>query len=316
MGRSLGKSLSGRLERLIAAYGCESAGLTGLAEAMDLPYGTVANWHKRGSVPERWLHRAAAATGQPADWLFYGGANTAQKGHTGLQVKKSATSAHSSVLVTGDAPEVAYAREATPPGSSLVSSSTRRTGGKGANVGSAVAVPASKMTPVVGTPIGLAELLTLPPAFEIQPRNREYVVIPSIEELAHAGRDKDSKAVQRRIAAAQVGVLAMDRAWMAEKLGRSDGGFATVEVSGNSMMPTLYDGDTIVIDTLIDRIKGEGIYVLRRGDELMVKRVLLDPVDESAQIKSDNESYGSKTLQPATVRELRVVGKMVWPRLR
>jgi phage repressor protein C with HTH and peptisase S24 domain len=164
----------------------------------------------------------------------------------------------------------------------------------------------------------VAELLTLPPAFEmVQPRSREYVVIPNIEQVAHAGRERVRRDVQRRIAASQVGVLAMDRAWMADKLGRSDGGFATVEVSGNSMMPTLFDGDMIVIDTLIDRIRGDGIYVLRRGDdELMVKRILLDPVDESAVIKSDNESYGSKELQPATVRELRVVGKMVWPRLR
>jgi transcriptional regulator with XRE-family HTH domain len=200
----------------------------------------------------------------------------------------------------------------------LVSSDARQPGGDAHSRGSASPLLSGSIAPVVGASVGVAELLTLPPAFEVvQPRSREYVVIPNIEQVAHAGRERVRRDVQRRIAASQLGVLAMDRAWMADKLGRSDGGFATVEVSGNSMMPTLFDGDTIVIDTLIDRIRGDGIYVLRRGeDELMVKRILLDPVDESAVIKSDNESYGSKELQPATVRELRVVGKMVWPRLR
>jgi phage repressor protein C with HTH and peptisase S24 domain len=166
------------------------------------------------------------------------------------------------------------------------------------------------------TEIGIERPLVLPVRYELQRTSREYQVIPNIEEPAKAGSAPSLKEVQRSVAANVAGVLAMDRAWMAEQLGRDDGGFATVTVSGHSMTPTLHDGDTIVIDTLVTNVEIDGIYVLRRGTTLVVKRITLK-MDESAVISGDNEAHGSgEILQPATVRELRVVGRMVWPRFR
>jgi transcriptional regulator with XRE-family HTH domain len=158
-------------------------------------------------------------------------------------------------------------------------------------------------------------LFALPAMFELRNRQREYLVIPSIEVAALAGRTTARKEEERRIAASAAGVLAMDRVWMAEQLGRADAGFATVSVSGDSMNPTLHDGDMIIIDTLVDKIEVDGIYVLRRGDVLVVKRAHLK-MDGSAVVRGDNEGYEPELMQPATVRELRVVGRMVWPRVR
>jgi hypothetical protein len=48
----------------------------------------------------------------------------------------------------------------------------------------------------------------------------------------------------------------------------------------------------------------------------VVKRIKI-LMDESAIVSGDNEAYGpGEKLQPASLRELRAVGRMVWPRLR
>ena len=171
--------------------------------------------------------------------------------------------------------------------------------------------------PYAATTTSVAALLTLPAAFRIQHSRREYVVIPNIEVGARAGQAAASEGggLQRKIAATAAGVLAMDRAWMAEQLGRSDSGFATVMIDGDSMSPALRHGDTIIIDTAVDTLAGDGVYVLQYGEALVVKRVTLRH-DGSAIVKSDGGGYEPEVLQAATARQLRTVGRMVWPRLR
>lgn len=163
---------------------------------------------------------------------------------------------------------------------------------------------------------GIERPLVIPVRYESQRTSREYQVLPNIEEPAKAGSAPSLKGVQRKVAASVAGVLAMDRAWMSQQLGRDDGGFATITVSGHSMSPALHDGDTIIVDTLVTNVEIDGIYLLRRGTALVIKRITFK-TDESAVVSSDNGIQGSdEHLQPATVRELRVVGRMVWPRLR
>ena len=143
------------------------------------------------------------------------------------------------------------------------------------------------------------------------------MVIPNIEVGARAGQAAapEGCGLQRKIAATAASVLAMDREWMTEQLGRSDSGFATVIIDGDSMGPALRHGDTIIIDTGVDTLAGDGIYVLRYGEALVVKRVTLRH-DGSAIVKSDGGGYEPEVLQAATARALRTVGRMVWPRLR
>ena len=283
------------MDRLLEAYAVRT--LVQLSERLGQKQSTVKNWRYRGSVPRAMLLKASKDTERSLEWLFTGD-EPVLFARESRNFERSAPSAH------------------LPPGSDLVSSSARRLRGKAANVGDAPSLHPRTMAPVVGTPVEVAELLTLPPAFKNQPISREYVVVPNIEVAARAGTGDRLKEAQRRIAASAMGVLAMDRAWMVQQLGRDDGDFATITVNGNSMSPTLLSGDTIIIDTLIDKIDGDGIYVLRSGESLVVKRVTVDFVDGSAVVQGDNDKHPVKQLQPATVRELRVVGRMVWPRLR
>jgi 3-isopropylmalate/(R)-2-methylmalate dehydratase large subunit len=91
----------------------------------------------------------------------------------------------------------------------------------------------------------------------------------------------------------------------------ADEELSIIRVEGDSMAPTLADGDEI----LVDRADGgqrlrDGIYVLRRDDALMVKRVALDPAGERIGIRSDNEAYPSWPDCPRA--SVALVGRVVW----
>ena len=57
-------------ERLCLAYKVDS--VADLAEAMDLPLGTVKNWKGRGSVPLQYCVKARNNTGRSLDWIILG----------------------------------------------------------------------------------------------------------------------------------------------------------------------------------------------------------------------------------------------------
>jgi hypothetical protein len=84
-----------------------------------------------------------------------------------------------------------------------------------------------------------------------------------------------------------------------------------IRVMGDSMAPTLSDGDDIMVDrsAASGRIV-DGIYVLRREDTLLVKRISMDPMTGSLTISSDNPAFAAwRGIRPA---DIEVVGRVVW----
>ncbi|HEV2748474.1 MAG TPA: S24 family peptidase [Allosphingosinicella sp.] len=125
----------------------------------------------------------------------------------------------------------------------------------------------------------------------------------------------------------EVGAAAGDGALVGEEAARSDIGFderwlrgissgrpsdlSLIKVQGDSMAPTLADGDDILIDgaDAAERLR-DGIYVLRREDTLLVKRLALSPSAGAASIRSDNPAYPEWPNVP--LRDLRIIGRVVW----
>jgi Peptidase S24-like len=84
-----------------------------------------------------------------------------------------------------------------------------------------------------------------------------------------------------------------------------------IRVMGDSMMPTLGDGDDIVVDRADgpDRLR-DGIYVLRFDDALNVKRIAMNPQGGHFSVISDNTTYPSwPDCDPARVA---IIGRVVW----
>ena len=58
-----------------------------------------------------------------------------------------------------------------------------------------------------------------------------------------------------------------------------------------------------------------GIYVIELRGDMLVKRVQRK-LDGSLVVKSDNPAYEPETISAEKADEFRVVGRMVWPRVR
>ncbi len=46
-----------------------------------------------------------------------------------------------------------------------------------------------------------------------------------------------------------------------------------ITATGDSMEETIRDGDVLLVDTSIDRVKDNAIYIVAYGDALLVKRL-------------------------------------------
>jgi hypothetical protein len=107
------------------------------------------------------------------------------------------------------------------------------------------------------------------------------------------------------------GHIAFDPAWLRRVARGAPEQLSIIRVAGDSMAPTLADGD----DILVDRGDGaarlrDGIYVLRIEGALVVKRLALNPAARTLSIRSDNSAYpGWPDCDPAAVD---VVGRVVW----
>jgi Peptidase S24-like len=132
------------------------------------------------------------------------------------------------------------------------------------------------------------------------------VGVPRLDIEASAGAGA-LEAEERRL-----GRIGFDAAWL-RRLGLAGGGpgrLSVIRVDGDSMNPTLADGD----DILVDRDDGtgrlrDGIYVLRIEGTLVVKRLAVGPGGRLS-VSSDNEAYpGWPDLDPGAVD---VVGRVVW----
>ena len=131
-----------------------------------------------------------------------------------------------------------------------------------------------------------------------------YVQVPRYEISASAGGGVIVQSEQI------VDHLAFKGTWLKNQLGLSPASAAVISVDGDSMEPYLSDGDLILIDSSVTRIKNDSIYVLQYGDSLLVKRIQVKR-DGTVIVKSDNERYEPEIFRGDAVLQLRVVGRVV-----
>ncbi|MGE0180544.1 MAG: helix-turn-helix transcriptional regulator [Sphingomonas sp.] len=103
--------------------------------------------------------------------------------------------------------------------------------------------------------------------------------------------------------------IAFDPAWLRRVARGRPEDLSLIRVAGDSMAPTLADGD----DILVDRGDGparlrDGVYVLRLDGALAVKRIAVDAA--AATIRSDNPAWAD--LPPCPAAALDVLGRVVW----
>ena len=73
---------------------------------------------------------------------------------------------------------------------------------------------------------------------------------------------------------------------------------------GDSMEPTLHEGDAVIVDISEKKIVRDGMYVVRIGEGLFVKRVQVTP--EGLRLLSDNKFYEPINTTPESIE---VIGR-------
>lgn len=103
------------------------------------------------------------------------------------------------------------------------------------------------------------------------------------------------------------------RTWLRTELGVNPSRLAIITARGDSMAPTIRDGDLLIVDTSDRKWTRDGIYVIGVEDDLWVKRVDRR-IDGSLVLSSDNpeHKHGTETIERAHVSTIRFIGRVVW----
>lgn len=102
------------------------------------------------------------------------------------------------------------------------------------------------------------------------------------------------------------GAFGVTPQWLREQ-GLDPAMLSAIAVAGDSMEPTLRDGDEILVDRT-PRAPRDGIHVVRVDGALLVKR-LETGRPGMIVLRSDNRAYDPIELAPA---EIEVIGRVVW----
>ena len=106
------------------------------------------------------------------------------------------------------------------------------------------------------------------------------------------------------------GTIAFRTDWLREE-GLDPKRLNVISVMGDSMEPSLADGDIILIDRRESKPRPGGIYVLNYEGNLLVKR--LQPLlNGGFKIISDNPRYEPETVQAEQMEQVRIIGRVVW----
>ena len=102
-----------------------------------------------------------------------------------------------------------------------------------------------------------------------------------------------------------------DEDWLKKLTQSKAASLSIIRVLGDSMEPTLFDGDEVMVDLGDGQSRlRDGIYVLRMDDMLNVKRIAIEPKGRQISVISDNPSY--PTWQSMERRSINIVGRVLW----
>ena len=129
----------------------------------------------------------------------------------------------------------------------------------------------------------------------------EWVDVPRLDLDASAGPGATPPGDERAF-----GALRFSRRWLAQQ-GLAAAQLSAITVAGDSMEPVLNDGDEILVDCSARPFR-DGIYVVRLGETLLVKRVAQAGAGRLALL-SQNLAYPSIEV---SIEDAEIVGRVVW----
>ena len=153
---------------------------------------------------------------------------------------------------------------------------------------------------------GVAEQLLRGEGEEPSPQTHAGPLIPIARYNVNASAGHGALQDHERMEAP----VAFDAAWLRQLCNARPEDLSIIRVEGDSMLPTLADSDEIMVNRADagSRLR-DGIYVLRREDTLLVKRLSLNPSSRKLTISSDNPAY--PTWPDCSPRGVDIIGRVV-----
>lgn len=153
---------------------------------------------------------------------------------------------------------------------------------------------------------GVSEASLGGPQDQTRTRGLEGLVVVQrldISASAGSGAEADGELV--------ISEFAFSERWLRDLCRGRRPNVSMIRVQGDSMAPTLVDGDEILVERLesAERVR-DGIYVLRQEDTLLVKRLAIGPSAQSVRIRSDNPAYPE--WPECDLASLQIIGRVIW----
>lgn len=105
------------------------------------------------------------------------------------------------------------------------------------------------------------------------------------------------------------GQVGFDEKWL-RQMGVDPARVALIRVEGDSMQPTLNDGDDIMVDEgATSTPLRDGVHVIRMDEMLMVKRLARGPAGRLS-VLSDNPAYPDWA--DVAAKDVIVIGRVIW----
>lgn len=83
-------------------------------------------------------------------------------------------------------------------------------------------------------------------------------------------------------------------------------------VRGDSMEPSLFDGDAVLIKKVVDSFSVlEGVYIFRIHSEIFIKRIQFNKYAATLKVDSDNAFYDSYIISGSDLNDVEIIGEVV-----
>lgn len=105
-------------------------------------------------------------------------------------------------------------------------------------------------------------------------------------------------------------MVAVSRDWL-RRFGVNPRFAKAMFADGDSMHPTIANGDLLIVDESVERVGPDGLYVVVYHDGVMVKRIQKE-LDGSITLKSDNPQYRDIRVTATEITDLRIAGRVRW----
>ncbi|MGR6780681.1 XRE family transcriptional regulator [Moritella viscosa] len=136
--------------------------------------------------------------------------------------------------------------------------------------------------------------------------NSDYIKIPHFDVQASAGTG--SELVESGISKNTVDIhpqTLLDQ-------GLNPEGLLSMYVKGDSMEPSLFDGDMILVKKMICPFSIlEGVYIFRVFNEIFIKRIQFNKYSAKLKVDSDNPFYDSYTITGNNLNDVEIIGEVI-----